>query len=235
LLTFNPPRPESKEAITRARSADIEVVMITGDNAVTARAIGESVGLMKPGDTILSGQEVDQLSDEELSSRLSTVRIFSRTTPFQKARIVGLYQALGEVVAVTGDGVNDAIALKKSDVGVAMGRIGSDVARETADMVITDDNFATIVNAIEEGRNIIKNVKNAVTYLLSCNIAEAVIVILSVAIGLPHILFAIQLLYINLITDGVPALALAFSPRQKGVMMRGPERNQSVLIKSDVV
>lgn len=223
------PRIESREAIRRAKEAGITVVMITGDNEKTAEAVGSAVGLLEKGDEIMNGEEVEKYSDGDLLERLPKVRIFARTTPFHKARIVQLYQKLGEVVAVTGDGVNDAIALKAADVGVAMGLVGTDVARETADMVITDDNFATIVNAIEEGRNVTKNLKNAIAYLLSCNITEALSLVIGLMLGLPTLFYAIQLLYINLVTDGLPALALSFSPKEVNIMKQPPQKVQEIL------
>ncbi|MBI2641283.1 cation-translocating P-type ATPase, partial [Candidatus Roizmanbacteria bacterium] len=225
----DPPRPEVLEAIKKTHDAGIKVVMITGDNELTAKAIGISVGLIKDRDEIITGSEIDKFTDELLFEKLSTVKVFARTTPFHKARIVRLYQQQGDVVAVTGDGVNDAVALKQADVGVAMGLIGTDVARETADMVITDDNFATIVNAIEEGRNIVKNLKNAIKYLLSCNVTEAFSLIVGLLLGIPNLFYAIQLLYINLITDGIPALALAFSPREENSMRRPPAKELELL------
>ncbi|MDO8498032.1 MAG: cation-translocating P-type ATPase [bacterium] len=230
----DPPRPEAKEAILRAHEAGIKTIMITGDNEKTAEAIGVSTGLIGEGDEILTGKQVDEYSDEDLLVILPRVRVFARTTPFHKSRIVKLYQRLGEVVVVTGDGVNDAIALKQADVGVAMGLVGTDVARETADMVITDDNFATIVNAVEEGRNIIKNVRNATKYLLACNISEALALIVAMSMGIPHLFYAIQLLYINLVTDGIPALALSFSPREEHSMKRYPEKKLELLTTSDI-
>ncbi|MCL4375167.1 cation-translocating P-type ATPase [Patescibacteria group bacterium] len=223
------PRPEVVEAVERAKAAGIKIVMVTGDNENTAEAIGVTAGIIREGDDILTGKQLDNYSDEELLAVLPRVRVFARTTPFQKHRIVSLYQRLGEIVAVTGDGVNDAIALKQADVGVAMGLVGTDVARETADMVITDDNFASIVNAIEEGRNIIKNLKSAIKYLLSCNISEAIAIIAGLLIGLPNLFYPIQLLYINLVTDGLPALVLAFSPRDSQQMQRPPETKLSLL------
>lgn len=225
------PRPEVKEAIIKAKKAGIKVVMITGDNEKTAEAIGVSSGLMKDGDEILTGQQLEEYNDEELLKILPRVKIFARTNPFQKHRIVSLYQKLGEIVAVTGDGVNDAIALKQADVGVAMGLVGTDVARETADMVITDDNFATIVTAVEEGRNIINSIKNAIKYLLSCNVAEATALIIGLILGLPTFFYPIQLLYINLVTDGLPALVLSFSPRDPNAMSISPEK-EMVLLKT---
>src|SRR3989344_1076805 len=204
------PRPEVKEAIQKAKTAGIKIMMITGDNEKTAEAVGVVTGLIQEGDEIMLGAQIEQYSDEELLKILPKVKIFARTNPFQKHRIVKLYQSLGEIVAVTGDGVNDAIALKQADVGVAMGLVGTDVARETADMVITDDNFATIVTAVEEGRNIINSIKNAIKYLLSCNVAEAVALIIGLVLGLPTFFYPIQLLYINLVTDGLPALGFFF-------------------------
>lgn len=231
----DPPRPEVKDAIEKARKAGIKVVMITGDNEKTAEAIGSKIGLLLTGDIVLTGEQIDNHSDEELMRKLASVRIFARTTPAQKARIVKLYQQMGEIVAVTGDGVNDAIALKQADVGVAMGLIGTDVARETADMVITDDNFATIVSAVEEGRNILRNLQNAIKYLLSSNSAEAISLVAGLFLGIPNLFYPVQLLYVNLIGDGVPAVALAFSPREDHVMSRQPDRQFDILKKTDKI
>jgi len=223
------PRPEVLEAVMKAKRAGVKVIMITGDNEKTAEAIGVACGIVKEGDDILVGQQIDDYNDRELMAILPRVKIFARTNPFQKHRIVKLYQQLGEIVAVTGDGVNDAIALKQADVGIAMGLVGTDVARETADMVITDDNFATIVNALEEGRNIIKNLKNSIKYLLSCNMTEAIALIGSMIFGINHLFYPIQFLYINLVTDGLPALSLAFSPKDKKVMTYPPEQELTIL------
>lgn len=227
------PRPEVKEAIFKAKRAGIKVIMITGDNEKTAEAIGVSSGLIKEGDEILTGLQLDEYDDRELLIILPKVKIFARTNPFQKHRIVSLYQKLGEIVAVTGDGVNDAIALKQADVGVAMGLVGTDVARETADMVITDDNFATIVTAVEEGRNIINSIKNTIKYLLACNVSEAIALLIGLILGLPTLFCPIQLLYINLVTDGLPALMLAFSPRDAGLMSITPEKEMVLLKNKD--
>ncbi len=227
------PRPEVKEAIAKAKKAGIKIIMVTGDSEKTAEAIGVTTGLIAEGDEILTGTQVEEYSDEELLKILPKVKIFARTNPFQKHRIVKLYQSLGEVVGVTGDGVNDAIALKQADVGVAMGLVGTDVARETADMVITDDNFATIVIAIEEGRGIINNIKNAIKYLLSTNVSEAIALIIGLIMGLPTLFYPIQLLYINLVTDGLPALMLSFSPRDPNLMSITPEKEMVLLKKKD--
>jgi len=223
------PRPEISEAVKRAINAGIKVVMITGDNEQTAEAIGVTAGIIGQNEDILTGSQLENYSDEELLAILPRVKIFARTTPFHKHRIVKLFQKLGEIVAVTGDGVNDAIALKQADVGVAMGLVGTDVARESADMVITDDNFASIVNAVEEGRNIIKNLKNAIQYLLSCNVSEAISLIVGLFLGINHLFYPIQLLYINLVTDGFPALALAFSPRNPHSMSLKAEKEMKLL------
>lgn len=223
------PRPETVEAVKKAQSAGIKVIMITGDNEKTAEAIAVHTGIMKIGDEILTGAQIDSFSDQQLLKVLPRVKVFARTTPFHKHKIVRLLQELGEIVAVTGDGVNDAIALKRADVGVAMGLVGTDVARETADMVITDDNFASIVTAVEEGRNIIKNLKNSITYLLSCNVTEAVCLIVGLLLGFPHIFYPLQFLYINLVTDGLPALSLAFSPRNSKLMNQPPEKQLSLI------
>ena len=227
------PRPEVIEAVKKAKIAGIKVVMITGDNEKTAEAVGVSSGLIKEGDEILTGVQLDEYSDKELLKILPKVKVFARTNPFQKHRIVKLYQQLGEVVAVTGDGINDAIALKQADVGIAMGLVGTDVARETADMVITDDNFASIVTAVEEGRGIINNLKNAIKYLLSCNVSEALSLLVGLTLGLPTLFYPIQLLYINLVTDGLPALMLSFSPRSPHLMNISPEKEMVLLKKKD--
>lgn len=227
------PRPEIREAVEKTHSAGIKVVMITGDNEKTAESIAVLSGLMKEGDEIMTGDQIETYDDAGLLNLLPRVKVFARTNPFQKNRIVKLYQKLGEIVAVTGDGVNDAIALKQADVGVAMGQVGTDVARETADMVITDDNFATIVTAIEEGRGIINNIKNAIKYLLACNVSEALALVIGLTLGLPTLFYPIQLLYINLVTDGLPALMLSFSPRDPNIMKITPQKELVLLKKKD--
>lgn len=231
----DPPRIEAKEAIQKARSAGIKVVMITGDNEKTAESIGMSVGLIKKGDAILTGDKIESASDQELLNILPHTIIFARTTPIHKSRIVSLYQKLGEVVAVTGDGVNDSVALKQADVGIAMGRVGTDVARETADMIILDDNFATIVNAIEEGRNIVIRLKKTIKYLFTGNLSEGLVLMIGLSLGFPSILIPIQILYVNMVSDGVPALAMAFSPKQSGVMSRKPDRRTSLLDRKELI
>ena len=228
----DPIRPEVAQAVKLAHKAGVKVVMITGDNMLTAEAIAVESGIIKKGESVLEGVELDKYSDEEVLEILPKIKVFARTTPNQKYRLVKLYQKLGEIVAVTGDGVNDVLALKQAEVGVAMGKTGTDVAKETADMIITDDNFATLVGAMEEGRNIFNHIKNAIKYLLSCNIGEVIYILSAVIFGLP-LLFPLQLLYINIITDGLPALALAFAPNDPTVMTQDPRKSLSILTKKD--
>lgn len=231
----DPPREEVKAAIEIAESAGIRTIMITGDNELTANAVGLKIGLIKKGEEIISGRELTQLSDEEALARLSKIRIFARTDPTQKLRIVRLLQKMGHIVAVTGDGVNDALALKQSNVGVAMGITGTDVAKEAADMIITDDNYATLVTAVEEGRTIFDNIKSAIKYLVGCNVGEVLAVVIGALLGWPLILTPLQLLYINLVTDGLPAIALAVAPKNEGIMKRNPRVTKSIFNKLDIV
>ena len=228
----DPVREEVKEAVRKTQDAGIKTIMITGDNPLTAEAIGIETGIIKKGEDILTGKQLDDYSDEELIPLLSKVKIFARTSPEHKYRLVKLFQKQGEVVAVTGDGVNDALALKQADVGVAMGITGTDVAKETAHMIITDDNFATLVGAVEQGRNIFNHIKNAIKFLLACNMGEVIYILAAVIFQLP-ILTALQLLYINLITDGIPAIALAFSPNESNIMREKPRRVMTILEKHD--
>jgi len=228
----DPVREEVKEAVKKTQEAGIKVIMITGDNPLTAEAIGIETGIIKEGEDIMTGTQLDNYSDEELMPILAKTKIFARTSPEHKYRLVQLLQKQGEVVAVTGDGVNDVLALKQADVGVAMGITGTDVAKETAHMIITDDNFATLVGAVEEGRNIFNHIKNAIKYLLACNMGEVIYVIAAVVFQLP-IVTALQLLYINLVTDGLPAMALAFSPNDSNIMREKPRRVMTILGRHD--
>ncbi len=207
----DPPREEVASAIEMARKAGIKTVMITGDNELTANAIATSIGLIQENEEIITGKQLQELSETELLVKLDKIRVFARTTPDQKVYIVQLFQKLGHIVAVTGDGVNDALALKQAHVGVAMGITGTDVAKEAADMVITDDNYATIVTAVYEGRIIFNNIKSTIKYLIGSNLGEVVITVITVALGWPLIFTPIHLLYINLVSDGLPALALALN------------------------
>lgn len=231
----DPPREEVKNAIALAESAGIRTIMITGDNELTANAIGSQVGLIKKNEEIITGSQFTKLSDEEALRRLSKIRIFARTTPDQKLRVVQLLQRMGHIVAVTGDGVNDALVLKQADVGVAMGITGTDVAKEASDMIITDDNYATLVTAVEEGRTIFDNIKSAIKYLIGCNIGEVMTVVAGMLLGWPLILTPLQLLYINLVTDGLPAIALAVTPKHVGIMKRKPRTAKNLFDKLDIV
>jgi len=228
----DPIRPEVAQAVKIAQKAGIKVVMITGDNQLTAEAVGIESGIIKVGDEILNGEQLEVYSDQEVAAILPKVKIFSRTTPNHKYRLVKLFQTMGEIVAVTGDGVNDALALEQADVGVAMGISGTDVAKETADMIITDDNFASLISAIEQGRNIFNNLKNAIKYLLACNIGEVIYILSAVIFGLP-LLAPLQLLYINIVTDGLPAISLAFAPNDRHIMNRKPLKLAAILQKND--
>jgi len=227
---IDPARLEIKPALEQARSAGIRTVMITGDYPNTARAIAESIGLMKRRTRVLTGAEVDKMSDDELRSVIEETAVFARVSPEHKMRIVDALQANGEVVAMTGDGVNDAPAIKRADIGVAMGITGTDVAKETADMVLTDDNYASIVSAVEQGRIIYSNIRKFVYYLLSCNVAEILVIFLGTLISKSSPLTAIQLLWLNLVTDGAPALALATEKGDPDIMSRSPRPKNEPII-----
>lgn len=223
-------RPEAILAVTKAQKASIKVVMITGDNELTAKAIGEQVGILKPNDEIMLGAQLEELSDEELDKRIRQVAVFARCIPEHKLRIVQSYQRLGDVVAVTGDGVNDALALKQAQIGVAMGKIGTDVAKEASDMVIQDDNFATLVDAIEEGRLIYSNILKTVKFLMAGNLSEVLVIFLSGLLGFPPLLQPAQILWINFVTDGLPALTLAFDKSSTSLMNSGPRSRTDAIV-----
>lgn len=225
-------RSEAKEAIAKAKSAGIKVIMITGDNELTAKSIGKEVGLLTTGDEIVTGVQLDEMSDQELSSRLFKIRIFARVIPEHKLRIVQALQASGEVVAVTGDGVNDALALKQAQVGVAMGITGTDVAKEAADIIILDDNFQTIVSAVEQGRLIYDNIVKIVKFLLAGNLSEVLIIVVSVLVGFPTPLAPVQILWINFVTDGLPALSLAADSATANIMNKSPNKDGGNLLTS---
>lgn len=227
---IDPPRPEVKPALEKARQAGIRTVMITGDYPNTARAIAEAIGLLLPGRHVRTGTELDRMSDEDLKEAIRTTDVFARVSPEHKLRIVDALQANDEVVAMTGDGVNDAPAIKRADIGIAMGITGTDVAKETADMVLTDDNYASIVAAVEQGRVIYANIRKFVFFLLSSNVAEIMIIFLATLAGLPTPLTAIQLLWLNLITDGAPALALAMEKGDPDIMKRKPRSKREPIV-----
>jgi Ca2+-transporting ATPase len=219
---IDPARPEVGPAVERARRAGIRTVMITGDYPDTARAVAQEIGLLRPGGEVLSGAELSEISDEQLAERIEGVDVFARVSPQHKVRIVEALRARDHVVAMTGDGVNDAPALKRASIGVAMGITGTDVSKETADMVLTDDNYASIVSAVEQGRVIYSNIRKFVFYLISCNVAEIMVIFLATLAGSPPPLTAIQLLWLNLLTDGAPALALGMEKGDPDIMERPP-------------
>ena len=230
---IDPPRTEVKPALEKARHAGIRTVMITGDFPNTAKAIAESIGLLRPGKKVMTGADLDKIDDTELKNIIEDTDVFARVSPEHKMRIVDALQANDEIVAMTGDGVNDAPAIKRADIGVSMGITGTDVAKETADMVLTDDNYASIVSAVEQGRIIYSNIRKFVFFLLSSNVAEIMIIFLATLAGLPAPLTAIQLLWLNLITDGAPALALAMEKGDPDIMDRKPRaKNEPIVNRS---
>lgn len=219
---IDPPRPESKAAIARAKKAGIKTVMITGDHVVTAGAIAKELGIMKTRKEAISGAQLQKMSDEELDGRVKDLSVYARVTPEDKIRIVKSWQRTGAVVAMTGDGVNDAPALKASDVGCAMGITGTDVAKGAADMVLTDDNFATIVDAVARGRSVYQGIRKAINFLLSCNISEIFIVVIAMLLGWGAPFTAVQLLFVNVVADGLPGFALGREPAEAGIMDEKP-------------
>jgi calcium-translocating P-type ATPase len=219
---IDPPRPESKDAIARAKKAGIKTVMITGDHVVTAGAIAKELGIMKSRKEALSGAELQKLTDDELDERVKDLSVYARVTPEDKIRIVKSWQRTGAVVAMTGDGVNDAPALKASDVGCAMGITGTDVAKSAADMILTDDNFATIVDAVARGRSVYQGIRKAINFLLSCNISEIFIVVIAMLLGWGAPFTAVQLLFVNVVADGLPGFALGREPAEAGIMDEKP-------------
>jgi Ca2+-transporting ATPase len=221
---YDPPRPEAKEAIARCRKAGIRVVMITGDHPETAAAIAHEIGIADENDTAVTGMELEKMSDEDLRKRVSAISVYARVTAGHKLRIVRAWKENDAVVAMTGDGVNDAPAIKGADIGIAMGRSGTEVTKQASDMIITDDNFVTIVAAVEEGRGIYDNIRKTLQYLLAGNTGELLLMTVCVVIGYPVPLLPIHLLWINLVTDGMPALSLATDPVDPDVMNRAPRR-----------
>ncbi|MEG2353543.1 MAG: calcium-translocating P-type ATPase, PMCA-type [Clostridium sp.] len=226
---IDPPRKEAKEAIFRCHTAGIKVVMITGDHKNTAFAIGKELDICKDMKETITGEELDKLSDEELLNKIETIKIFARVSPKHKLRIVKCFKGLNYVVSMTGDGVNDAPAVKEADIGISMGISGTDVTKEASSMILLDDNFATIVSAVEEGRTIYDNIRKFIRYLLSCNLGEVITMFLATVLYLKTPLLPIQILFINLATDGLPAIALGVDPGSDDIMFNKPrKKNESI-------
>jgi Ca2+-transporting ATPase len=229
-------RIEAKDAVAKTKIAGVRVVMITGDHRQTASAIGKEIGLITKDSQTINCSDLDVMKDAEFNKTLRTVSVFARASPEHKVRIVGGLKDRGEVVAMTGDGVNDAPALKLADIGVAMGITGTDVSKEAADMIITDDNFASIVNAVEEGRGIYDNIRKVIQFLLSCNMSEVTFILIAILFGWPVPLIALQILWMNLVTDSFPALALDLEPKEPDLMQRKPrDPNESAISKDMVI
>jgi plasma-membrane calcium-translocating P-type ATPase len=223
---IDPPRPEARDAIKECDSAGITTVMITGDHRLTGEAIARELGILHDGEEVVTGKELEEMDDDELARRVRKIRVYARVSPEHKVRIVKAWQKNNAVVGMTGDGVNDAPALAQADIGAAMGITGTEVAKEAADMVLTDDNFATIVAAVEEGRTIYSNIRKAIRYLLSCNIGEILTVFIANVFGLGQPLLPIHLLWINLVTDSLPALGLGMEPPSPDVMKSRPRSKE---------
>jgi Ca2+-transporting ATPase len=231
---IDPPRPEAAAAIATCTKAGIRPVMIAGDHPGTGEAVARELGLLKNGH-VVTGAELESISDSEFERKVEDIEVYARVSPEHKLRVVNALQNNGHVVAMTGDGVNDAPALKKADVGLAMGITGTDVTREASDMVLTDDNFASIVGAVEEGRGIFGNVKKYLMYLLTTNIGEIGLIAGAVLTGLPLPLTAVQILYVNLATDGLPALALSVDPPEADLMNNPPRDSQKGIFTRPVI
>lgn len=229
---MDPPRVESKDAVSDCLSAGIKPVMITGDHKVTATSIAKQIGIYQDGYECVDGIELDNMSDDELMARLENIRVYARVAPEHKIRIVKSWQKLGNIVAMTGDGVNDAPALKQADIGIAMGITGTEVSKDAASMILTDDNFATIVKAVAQGRNVYRNIKNSIVYLLSGNLSGIISVLCASLLALPAPFAAVHLLFINLVTDSLPAIAIGMEKSNKDILNEPPrDANEGILTK----
>lgn len=230
---MDPPRVESKDAVADAKRAGIRPVMITGDHKITATAIARQIGIFEDGDLALTGTELDAMSEEELRDNIEKISVYARVSPENKIRIVNAWQHKGHIVAMTGDGVNDAPALKKADIGVAMGITGTEVSKDASAMILTDDNFSTIIKAVANGRNVYRNIKNAIKFLLSGNMAGILGVLYTSILGLPVPFAPVHLLFMNLLTDSLPAIAIGMEPAEHGILSQKPrDPNESILNKS---
>ena len=221
---IDPPREEAKLAIRKCAAASVKTVMITGDHKNTAVAVARKAGLLRGGKA-MTGAELDKLTDEELDREIGKYTVFARVEPVHKLRIVRSFKRRGEIVTMTGDGVNDAPAIKEADVGVAMGMTGTDVTKQAADVILLDDNLATLVSAVEEGRCVYANIRKFVRYLLSCNIGEVLTMFVGILMGMPIVLLPVQILLVNLVTDGLPAIALGVEPPEKDIMNHPPRKS----------
>jgi P-type Ca2+ transporter type 2C len=234
---MDPPRPEVPDAVERCKQAGIRVIMATGDHKLTGEAIARQVGIFEEGDQVLTGTDLDHLEDEELDDMVGETSVFARVSPGHKHRVVQSLQRQDEVVAMTGDGVNDAPALQASEIGVAMGITGTDVTKETAEMVLTDDNFASIVNAVEEGRVVFENVRKVVKYLLATNFGE-VMTLFGALLFIPEmglIITPVQILWVNLVTDGILDISLAMEPQEGDVMNQPPRHREAQIINKEIL
>ena len=228
----DPPRVESKEAVSDARRAGIRPVMITGDHKITATAIAKQIGIFSEGDLAVTGAELDGMSDQELDEKITKISVYARVSPENKIRIVDAWQRRGSIVSMTGDGVNDAPALKKADIGVAMGITGTEVSKDAASMILADDNFATIIKAVANGRNVYRNIKNAIQFLLSGNTAGILSVLYTSIMALPVPFAPVHLLFINLLTDSLPAIAIGMEPADKDLLSQKPrDPKEGILTK----
>lgn len=228
---IDPPRPEVYDAIETCKRAGIRTVMITGDHAITAKAIADEIGMLN-GQEVVTGQDLDQMSDQELFDRVEDIAVYARVSPEDKMRIITAWKGHGHIVAMTGDGVNDAPALKRADIGAAMGIVGTEVAKGASDMVLTDDNFATVVVAVREGRRIKDNIMKSINYLLSCNVGELITLLVAILFSWGTPLIPIHILWVNLVTDSLPALALGVDPAEDDIMDHKPDTSTSLLNKN---
>ena len=230
---MDPPRKESADAVAECIEAGIKPVMITGDHKITAAAIARKIGILKDGSEACEGADIENMSDEELQEHVEDISVYARVSPEHKIRIVRAWQERGNIVSMTGDGVNDAPALKQADIGVAMGITGSEVSKDAAAMVLTDDNFATIVKAVENGRNIYRNIKNSIQFLLSGNFGAILVVVYASLLALPVPFAPVHLLFINLLTDSLPAIALGLEPHSREVMDEKPRPADESILTGD--